>query len=47
MEAFVCKEIMNFSSKYFSLANNVNAHTTRSHIVEVLLSKLLIFHWKG
>jgi hypothetical protein len=33
-EAFTCKEIMNFSSKYFSCANNVNAHTTRYHIVE-------------
>jgi hypothetical protein len=47
-EAFTCKEIMNFSSKYFSHANNVNAHTTRYHIVEeVLLSKLSIFQWKG
>jgi hypothetical protein len=27
-ETFVCKEITNFSSKYFSRANNVNAHTT-------------------
>jgi hypothetical protein len=26
-EAFTCKEIMNFSSMYFSRANNVNAHT--------------------
>jgi hypothetical protein len=34
VEAFVCKEIMNFSSKYFSCANNVNAHTMRYHIVE-------------
>jgi hypothetical protein len=47
-EAFVCKEIMNFSSKYFSRANNVNAHMTRYHIVEnVSLSELLIFQWKG
>jgi hypothetical protein len=27
-EAFACKEIMNFSSKYFLRVNNVNAHTT-------------------
>jgi hypothetical protein len=27
-EAFSCKEIINFSSKYFSRVNNVNAHTT-------------------
>jgi hypothetical protein len=47
-EAFACKEIMNFSSKYFSHTNNVNAHTTRYHIVEkVLLSELSIFQWKG
>jgi hypothetical protein len=47
-EAFACKEIMNFSSKYFSRANNMNAHMTRYHIVEeVLLSELLIFQWKG
>jgi hypothetical protein len=26
-EAFACKEITNFSSMYFSRANNVNAHT--------------------
>jgi hypothetical protein len=40
-EAFACKEILNFSSKYFSHANNVNAHTMRYHIVEeVLLSEL-------
>jgi hypothetical protein len=38
-EAFMCKEVMNFSIKYFSHANNVNAHMTRYHIVEeVLLS---------
>jgi hypothetical protein len=47
-EAFTCKEIMNFSSNYFSCVNNVNAHTMRYHIVEELpLSKLLIFQWKG
>jgi hypothetical protein len=27
-KALACKEIMNFSSKYFSCANNVNTHTT-------------------
>jgi hypothetical protein len=47
-ETFTCKEIMNFSSKYFSRVNNVNDHTTRYHIVEeVLLSELSIFQWKG
>jgi hypothetical protein len=47
-EAFVCKEITNFSSKYFSCANNVNAHTTRYNIVEeVSLTELLTFQWKG
>jgi hypothetical protein len=46
--AFTSKKIMNFSSKYFSRANNVNAYMTQYHIVEeVLLSDLLIFHWKG
>jgi hypothetical protein len=48
IEAFMCKEIMNFSSTYFSHANNVNAYTTRYHIVEeILLSELKIFQWKG
>jgi hypothetical protein len=48
VEAFTCKEITDFSSKYFSCDNNVNAHTTQYHIVEeVLLSELLIFQWKG
>jgi hypothetical protein len=47
-KAFTCKEITNFSSKYFSRANNVNTHTMQYHIVEeVLLSELSIFHWKG
>jgi hypothetical protein len=47
-EAFACKEIMNFSSKYFSRANNVNTHRMRYHIVEkVSLSKMSIFQWKG
>jgi hypothetical protein len=44
VKAFACKEITNFSSKYFSRISNVNAHTTRYHIVEeVLLSELSIF----
>jgi hypothetical protein len=48
VEAFTCKEITNFSSRYFSRANNVNTHTTRYHIVEkVSLSELSIFQWKG
>jgi hypothetical protein len=47
-EAFMCKEITNFSSKYFSCANNVNAHITWYHIVEeVPLIELSIFQWKG
>jgi hypothetical protein len=47
-EAFTCKEITKFLSKYFSCANNVNAHTMHYHIVEeVLLSELSIFQWKG
>jgi hypothetical protein len=47
-EVFTCKEIINFSSKYFSRVNNVNAHTTRYLIVEeVPLSELSIFQWKG
>jgi hypothetical protein len=45
---FACKEITNFSSKYFSRANNVNAHMTRYHIVEeVPLCEMSIFQWKG
>jgi hypothetical protein len=44
----MCKEITNFSSKYFSCTNNMNAHITWYHIVEeVPLSELLIFHWKS
>jgi hypothetical protein len=47
-EAFACKEITNFSSMYFSRANNVNAHTPQYQIVkEVPLDELLIFQWKG
>jgi hypothetical protein len=43
-EAFACKEITNFSSKYFSHTDNVNAHTIWYHIVEeVSLSELSIF----
>jgi hypothetical protein len=48
VETFTCREITNFSSKYFSRANNVNAHTMWYHIVEeVPLSEMLIFQWKG
>jgi hypothetical protein len=47
-EVFACKEIMTFSSKYFTCANNVNAHMTQYHIVEeVPLNELSIFQWKG
>jgi hypothetical protein len=47
-EAFACKEITNFSSMYFSRANNVNAPTMRYHVVrDVPLSELSIFQWKG
>jgi hypothetical protein len=47
-EAFTCKEITNFSSKYLSHTNIVNAHMTWYHIVEeVPLSELSIFQWKG
>jgi hypothetical protein len=34
VEAFECKEITKFSSKYFACVNNVNAYTMRYHIVE-------------
>jgi hypothetical protein len=47
-EAFVCKEITNFLSMYFSRVNNMNAPTTRYHVVrDVPLSELSIFQWKG
>jgi hypothetical protein len=47
VEGFTCKEITNFSSMYFSHANNMNAHTSWYHVVEkVLLSELKIFEWK-
>jgi hypothetical protein len=47
-EAFTCKKIINFSSMYFSRANNVNAPTTRYHVVrDVPLSELSIFQCKG
>jgi hypothetical protein len=47
-EAFTCKDITNFPSMYFSCANNVNAPTTRYHVVkDVPLSELSIFQWKG
>jgi hypothetical protein len=48
VEAFMCKEIANFSSMYFSHANNVNAHTPRYRIEEVVLvSEPKIFQWNG
>jgi hypothetical protein len=48
VEALVSKEIMNFSSVYFSCTNNMNANTVRYQIVEeVSLIKLKIFQWKG
>jgi hypothetical protein len=47
-EAFVCKEIIDFTSMYFSRANNMNAPTTWYHVVrDVPLSELSIFQWKG
>jgi hypothetical protein len=47
-EAVACKEITNFSSMYFSCANNVNAPTIRYHVVrDAPLSELSIFQWKG
>jgi hypothetical protein len=48
VEAFTCKEITNFSSMYFSRANNVNAHTPRYHMEEVVpLNELKIFQSNG
>jgi hypothetical protein len=45
-EAFVYKDITNFSSLYFSRANNVNAPTMRYHVVkDVPLSELSNFQW--
>ncbi len=47
-EAFTCKVITNFSSMYFSHANNVNVPTTRYHVVrDAPLSELSIFQWKN
>jgi hypothetical protein len=47
-EAFLCKEITNLSSMYFSCANNVNAPITRYHIVkDVPFSELLFFQLNG
>jgi hypothetical protein len=47
-EAFTCKDITNFSSMYFSRDNNMNAPTTRHHVVrDVPLSELSIFQWKS
>jgi hypothetical protein len=44
-EAFACKDITNFTSMYFSCANNVIAPTMRYHVVrDVLLSELTIFN---
>ena len=43
-EAFAAKEITNFSSRYLSDANNVNAHLTRYHVVnESPLTDLKLF----
>jgi hypothetical protein len=43
-ESFACKEITNFSSMYFSRANNMNASMMRYHVVkDVMLSELSIF----
>jgi hypothetical protein len=48
VEEFASKEITNFSSMYFSCANNVNAPTMQYHVVrDVPLIKLSIFQWKG
>jgi hypothetical protein len=48
VEAFACKEITNFSSMYFSYANNVNAPTMQYHVLrDIPLSELSIFQWKG
>jgi hypothetical protein len=45
---FTCKEITNFLSMHFSRANNVNAPTTRYHVVrDVSLSELSNFQWKS
>jgi hypothetical protein len=44
VEAFMCKEITNFSSMYFSRANNMNTPTMWYHVVkDVPLSELSIF----
>jgi hypothetical protein len=41
-------QITNFSSMYFSHANNVNASTMRYHIVrDIPLSELSFCQWKG
>jgi hypothetical protein len=46
-EAFMCNEIINFSSMYFSRVNKVNVPTTWYHVVrDVTLSELSIFQWK-
>jgi hypothetical protein len=46
-EAFICKEIINFSSMCFSCDNNMNAPTMQHHVVGVVpLSGLSNFQWK-
>jgi hypothetical protein len=48
VKTFACKEITNFSSMYFSRANNVNAPTTWYNVVrDVPLNKLSILQWNG
>jgi hypothetical protein len=34
VKAFTCKEITNFSNKYFLHVNYMNAHTIQYHIVD-------------
>ena len=47
-EAFAAREITLFSSKYFSDENNINAQTTRYHIVEhAPITDLSAFQWEG
>jgi hypothetical protein len=46
VEAFTVREIILFSSKYFSDANKVNAQTTRYHIAEEApMTDLSAFQW--
>jgi hypothetical protein len=46
-EAFTYKEITNFSSMYFSRANNMNTPTTQYHVVRDVSSEMSIFQWNG